>query len=117
LATFSGSYAELNALFGFDFFVVGRIDYQEKAATKTMETIWRPGNGSREIMTHALDPIQFYSYPPGFNLDRRTWVTESNVASRANDFAAFIQQKAQGYATHFSFLLALFSVHQRFNQL
>ena len=92
--------------FGFDFFVVGRIDFQEKAArfsTKTMETVWRPHNDSRyEIMTHVLDPIQFYSYPPGFAFegDQRTWINQSNVASRAQEFAAFIHKKAAGYKTN-----------------
>ena len=92
--------------FGFDFFVVGRIDFQEKAArfsTKTMETVWRPRNDSRyEIMTHVLDPIQFYSYPPGFAFegDQRTWINQSNVASRAQEFAAFIHKKAAGYKTN-----------------
>lgn len=69
----STSYAVLNALFQFDFFVVGRIDFQEKAqrfATRSMETYWRPSSVGQEeagdamapgIMTHVLDPIQFYS--------------------------------------------------------
>jgi hypothetical protein len=51
----STTYAELNALFGYDFFVVGRIDFQEKAqrfATQSMETVWR--TGKTEIMTHVL---------------------------------------------------------------
>ena len=52
-------------------------------------------------MTHVLDPIQFYGYPPGFNFegDRLTWITDSNVKQRADQFAAFIYQKSAGYAT------------------
>jgi lysosomal alpha-mannosidase len=105
----SSSYAILNALFEFDMFVVGRIDFQEKAArfaTKTLETVWRPSrsaNGaSRDIMTAVLDPLQFYSYPPGFNFegDQKSWITDQNVEQRAQDFAAFIKKKAAGYATN-----------------
>jgi hypothetical protein len=108
-------------MFGFDFFVVGRIDFQEKAArfaTQTMETVWRPsrvgGAGASplalgqqqpelpEIMTHVLDPIQFYGYPPGFNFegDARSRITDANIVSRAGDFAKFIHQKRAGYATN-----------------
>ena len=121
----SSTYASLNALFGFDFFVVGRIDFQEKAArfaTKTMETVWRSsaetssgggddsgggdggdgGGGGGSIMTHVLDPIQFYSYPPGFNFegDKSTWITDENIEARAAQFAAFCKKKAAGYATN-----------------
>jgi len=70
-ALFDCSYAVLNALFQFDLFVVGRIDFQEKAkrfATQAMETFWRPTIAQNTaldasapgIMTHVLDPIQFY---------------------------------------------------------
>ena len=57
---------------------------------------------SRDIMTHVLDPLQFYSYPPGFGFegDKNSWITSANVASRADAFADFINQKATGYATN-----------------
>ena len=62
----------MNAQMGFDACFVGRIDFQEKAtrfATQSMETVWRTRSGGEEeaydIMTHVLDPIQFYGYPPG----------------------------------------------------
>ena len=57
---------------------------------------------SRDIMTHVLDPIQFYSYPPGFAFegDQKSWITSANVESRAAAFAAFAKQKAAGYATN-----------------
>eukprot|EP01043_Picozoa_sp_COSAG02_P046663 COSAG02_NODE_4386_length_5421_cov_4.810973_6_plen_904_part_00 len=105
----SSSYGILNAMFGFDFFVVGRIDFQEKAArfaTKTMETVWRPSRSaegaSRDIMTAVLDPLQFYSYPPGFGFegDKSSWITDSNIESRADAFAQFIKKKAAGFATN-----------------
>ena len=105
----SSSYGILNAMFDFDFFVVGRIDFQEKAArfaTKTMETVWRPSRSaegtSRDIMTAVLDPLQFYSYPPGFAFegDTKTWITDSNVKDRADAFAQFIKKKAAGFATN-----------------
>ena len=103
----------LNALFGFDMFVVGRIDYQEKAsrfATQQMEHVWRgaksptstgTGYDGRDVFTHVLDPIQFYSYPPGFNFegDKSTWITSTNVEARAAQFAAFCRKKSAGYAT------------------
>ena len=105
----SSSYAILNAMFDFDFFVVGRIDFQEKAArfaTKTMETVWRPSRSaegtSRDIMTHVLDMLQFYSYPPGFGFegDKKTWITPANIEARAQAFADFIKKKSAGYATN-----------------
>ena len=53
-------------------------------------------------MTHVLDPLQFYGYPPGFGFegDSKTWVTPSNVQQRATEFAAFIKKKAAGYFTN-----------------
>ena len=105
----SSSYGILNAMFDFDFFVVGRIDFQEKAArfaTKTMETVWRPSRSaegtSRDIMTAVLDPLQFYGYPPGFGFegDTSSWITDSNVEGRADAFAQFIKKKAAGFATN-----------------
>ena len=50
-----------------------------------METVWRSSRSadgaSHDIMTHVLDPIQFYSYPPGFNFegDKTSWITPQNV--------------------------------------
>jgi hypothetical protein len=73
---------------------------------KTMETVWRPSRSAagraRDIFTAVLDPIQFYSYPPGFAFegDKKSWVTDANIASRAEAFAAFIKQKATGFATN-----------------
>jgi hypothetical protein len=51
---------------------------------------------------HVLDPIQFYSYPPGFNFedDPKSRVFPSNVEARAAQFADFIVSKAAGYATN-----------------
>eukprot|EP00038_Savillea_parva_P019125 m.26584 g.26584 ORF g.26584 m.26584 type:complete len:1203 (-) comp4326_c0_seq1:85-3693(-) len=104
----SSAYAAMNAQFGFDMSVVGRIDWQEKAsrfANVAMETVWRPvpsaPNTTRDIFTHVLDPIQFYTYPPGFSFegDKRTWVTPANVNDRAAAFASFIEAKGAGYAT------------------
>lgn len=105
----SSTYAALNAMFGFDFSVVGRIDFQEKAArfaTKSMEMVWRPSRSasgsSRDIMTHVLDPLQFYSYPPGLNFegDRKAWITPDNIEQTAQNFATFLHQKREGYATN-----------------
>jgi hypothetical protein len=41
-------------------------------------------------------------YPPGFNFegDSKSWITDSNIASRAADFAAFIKKKSAGFATN-----------------
>ncbi len=71
-----------------------------------MEAVWQPTHldgsaGTRPVLVHVLDNIQFYGYPPGFNFegDSRTWVTDANVAQRARDFQTFVQQKAAGYAT------------------
>ena len=69
----SSTYATLNALFGFDFFVVGRIDFQEKAArfaTKSMETVWRVllsrgWFGPWRIFTHCIGPVGPCSLPRG----------------------------------------------------
>lgn len=96
-------------MFNFDMFFVGRIDFQEKAArfaTQSMETVWRPSRSadgtSRDIFTAVLDPIQFYGYPPGFNFegDKSTWITDQNIASRADAFASFIHKKSTGFATN-----------------
>eukprot|EP00937_MAST-01D_sp_MAST-1D-sp2_P005627 g5627.t1 len=105
----SHAYGAMQAQLGLHAFVVGRIDFQEKAArfaTRAMETVWRPrgpaANRSRyDVLTHVLDPIQFYGYPPGFNFegDAQARVTDANVEARAADFHAFVLRKAAGYAT------------------
>lgn len=46
--------------------------------------------------------LKFLPCAIGFNFegDQKTWVTDSNVEQRAQDFAAFIKKKATGYATN-----------------
>ena len=49
-----------------------------------------------------MEILKFLPCAIGFNFegDQKTWVTDSNVEQRAQDFAAFIKKKATGYATN-----------------
>lgn len=52
----SWQYAAMNAEFGYSMSVVGRIDWQEKAArfrTLSMEAIWQPYPSSPSILTYV----------------------------------------------------------------
>ena len=86
----------LNAMFSFDMFIVGRIDFQEKAArfaTKTMEMVWRPRSAARTSRWYNSTRSNSVLATPGFNFEEISALGSlQQISTTAQDFAAFMQE-------------------------
>lgn len=104
--------ANIFAQLGFDGFLLGRIDYQDKAfrwKTKSPEFVWRGSKSlgeSSDIFTGVL--YNRYSPPPGFCFDLLCSDLpfiddpdsfEYNVDDRVNDFIKYVDGATQIYNT------------------
>ncbi|CAH0546840.1 unnamed protein product [Brassicogethes aeneus] len=105
--------ASIFAQLGFDGFLLGRIDYQEKSVrlnSQTAEMVWKGSNNLGEkahIFTGAM--YNTYSPPKGFCFDilcsddpiiddKKS--PDYNVNKRVDDFFAQIKNMTKGYATN-----------------
>ncbi|XP_030753915.1 lysosomal alpha-mannosidase-like [Sitophilus oryzae] len=104
--------ANIFAQLGFDGYLVGRIDYQDKEyrwKTKTPEVVWRGSKSlgeSSDIFTGVL--YNGYKAPSGFCFDILCNDTpfiddpdsfEYNVDDRVDDFLKYVNQSTQIYTT------------------
>jgi hypothetical protein len=108
----SATHAEVFAKMNFDAFFFGRADYQDKnnrMATKTMETIWRPSKSmgqNAQMFTGLL--FNGYGPPDGFDYDvysedapiqNDPRLYDFNLYERAATFANWVQWAASFFAT------------------
>ena len=82
----SNTNPRLFADMGFDAWIFGRIDYQDRdkrLKEKSMEWIWKPFSKSLgdqvEIFTHVMQDM--YWYPDGFSYDEREYDSDDPVVA------------------------------------
>ena len=101
--------AALYGLSNYDALVINRIPDSEMAplkASKGLEFVWRPSpslpNEQTEIFTHVLD--SYFCMPGGFrwawSQADSPWITPSNAAERAANFAGQIKPRAAWFKTN-----------------
>lgn len=104
----SSYYPTLFAYMGFNGHIINRIHYTQKNKWKDekhMEFVWRGSKSlgvETEMFTHVLD--SHYSFPSGYNFEKDEPITDTNIATKADNLVLEFKKRANWYRTRHLFI-------------